>query len=222
MKASVVREFGGGFHTEEVAIAEPRGREVLVQVKASGLCHSDELAANTPLGYEVPMVLGHEVSGVVTAVGPDVVDLAVGDDVVACLVQYCGSCAKCLIGRVHLCEHPEFTVRAGRLADADGNELAQGMGLGGFAEFALIHENQLAKIPDAVPFPQAALLGCGVVTGAGAVGGAGWVGGCGAMGAMGFTIGKFGIQALSKLGMLMVSFYLTCFIFVIIVIGAVL
>ncbi|MDC7803626.1 Zn-dependent alcohol dehydrogenase [Sphingomonas sp. BLCC-B65] len=169
MKASVVREFGGGFHTEEVAIAEPRGREVLVQVKASGLCHSDELAANTPLGYEVPMVLGHEVSGVVTAVGPDVVDLAVGDHVVACLVQYCGSCAKCLIGRVHLCEHPEFTVRAGRLADADGKELAQGMGLGGFAEFALIHENQLAKIPDAVPFPQAALLGCGVVTGAGAV-----------------------------------------------------
>jgi S-(hydroxymethyl)glutathione dehydrogenase/alcohol dehydrogenase len=84
-------------------------------------------------------------------------------------VQYCGACTKCLTGRVGLCENPEATVRDGRLKDAEGHELAQGMGLGGFAEYAIIHENQLAKVPDAVPFPQASLLGCGVVTGAGAV-----------------------------------------------------
>jgi S-(hydroxymethyl)glutathione dehydrogenase / alcohol dehydrogenase len=169
MKAAVVREFGGGFQTEDVTIADPVGREVLVEVKASGLCHSDELAASTNLGYDVPMVLGHEVAGVVTAVGDQARDVAIGDHVVGCLVQYCGACRKCLTGRVGLCEHPEATVRDGRLTDTDGHELAQGMGLGGFAEYAIIHENQVAKVPDAIPFPQAALLGCGVVTGAGAV-----------------------------------------------------
>jgi len=169
MKAAVVREFGGGFHTEEVRIADPVGREVLVEVKASGLCHSDELAASTNLGYEVPMVLGHEVAGIVTAIGDQVRDVAVGDHVVGCLVQYCGACTQCLTGNVNLCQHPEATVRQGRLEDADGVELAQGMGLGGFAGHAVIHENQVAKVPDAIPFPQAALLGCGVVTGAGAV-----------------------------------------------------
>lgn len=169
MKAAVVREFGGGFHTEEVSLSEPVGREVLVEVKASGLCHSDELAASTNLGFDVPVVFGHEVAGVVTAVGDQVRDVAIGDHVVGCLVQFCGACTKCLTGRVGLCENPDATVRAGRILDADGKELEQGMALGGFAEFALIHENQLAKVPDAVPFPQAALLGCGVVTGAGAV-----------------------------------------------------
>ncbi|MEH3088282.1 MAG: Zn-dependent alcohol dehydrogenase [Microbacterium arborescens] len=169
MKASVVREFGGGFHTEDIRIASPVGREVLVEVKASGLCHSDELAAGTNLGYDVPMVLGHEVAGVVTEVGDQVRDVAVGDHVVGCLVQYCGACTPCLTGQVGLCLHPEATVRDGRLTDAEGHELAQGMALGGFAEYALVHENQLAKVPDEMPFPQAALLGCGVVTGAGAV-----------------------------------------------------
>ena len=169
MKASVVREFGGGFHTEEVTVSDPVGREVLVHVKASGLCHSDELAQSTNLGFGVPAVFGHEVSGIVTAIGDQVSDVAVGDHVVGCLVQYCGACLPCLTGTVNLCLHPEVTVRDGRITDSDGNPLIQGMGLGGFAEFALIHENQLAKVPDTIPFPQAALLGCGVVTGAHAV-----------------------------------------------------
>ncbi|MDF2990358.1 MAG: alcohol dehydrogenase [Microbacterium sp.] len=169
MKASVVREFGGGFHTEEVTVSDPVGREVLVEVKASGLCHSDELAQSTNLGTDVPALFGHEVAGVVVAVGDQVTDVALGDHVVGCLVQYCGACLQCLTGNVNLCLHPETTLRDGRLTDADGHTLTQGMGLGGFAEYALIHENQLAKVPDEMPFPQAALLGCGVVTGAGAV-----------------------------------------------------
>ncbi|MCW2164396.1 S-(hydroxymethyl)glutathione dehydrogenase / alcohol dehydrogenase [Microbacterium hydrothermale] len=169
MKASVVREFGGGFHTENVTIADPVGREVLVHVKASGLCHSDELAQSTNLGMDVPAVFGHEVAGIVVAVGDQVTDVALGDHVVGCLVQYCGACLPCLTGDVNLCLHPETTVREDRLTDADGHVVVQGMGLGGFAEYALIHENQLATVPAEMPFPQAALLGCGVVTGAGAV-----------------------------------------------------
>ncbi|MDJ1371967.1 zinc-binding dehydrogenase [Gulosibacter molinativorax] len=173
MKAAVVREFGQGFHVEDVTLADPIGSEVLLDIKASGLCHSDELAAETNLGYDVPAVFGHEIAGVVTAVGPDVVGFEIGDHVVGCLVQYCGACVKCLSGKVGLCENPNATLRTDtetpRILDAEGKALNQGMGLGGFAERALVHENQLARVPKEIPFPQAALLGCGVVTGAGAV-----------------------------------------------------
>ncbi|MBL3700919.1 zinc-binding dehydrogenase [Leucobacter luti] len=172
MKASLVREFGKGFEIADVDIAAPVGREVLVEVKASGLCHSDELAANHDLGYTPPMLLGHEVAGVVTQLGPDVTQFAVGDHVVGCLVQYCGACDKCLQGKVSLCLNPGATVRAEgeapRLTE-NGAPVAQGMGLGGFAQQVLVHENQLAAVPEEMPWPQAALLGCGVVTGAGAV-----------------------------------------------------
>jgi S-(hydroxymethyl)glutathione dehydrogenase/alcohol dehydrogenase len=117
-------------------------------------------------------VLGHEVSGIVTAVGPDVAQIRVGDHVVGSLAQSCGACERCLSGRSFQCRHPESTLR--RPTDAprlsrDGLGLFQGFGLGGFAERALIHENQLAVVPKALPFAQAALLGCGVVTGAGSV-----------------------------------------------------
>lgn len=171
MKAMVVNEFGGGFHLAEVQIADPIGREVLADVKASGLCHSDLSAMRFDLGIPAPSVLGHEMAGVVTAVGPEVSEFAVGDHVVGCLVQYCGKCEKCLVGEVGLCRNPEATLRGPdeepRLS-RDGESLTQGMGIGGFAEQALVHENQLVKLPNDMPWPQAALLGCGVATGAGA------------------------------------------------------
>jgi len=172
MKAALVREIGAGFVTEEVQLADPIGREVLVDVKASGLCHTDLTASRFNIGYEPPMVLGHEVAGVVAAVGPAVTEFAVGDHVVGCLIQSCGACIACLAGRSYQCLHPERTLRGADAAPritADGAFVAQAFGLGGFAQRALIHENQLVKVDDRVPFPQAALLGCGVVTGAGAV-----------------------------------------------------
>ncbi|MBN9613382.1 MAG: zinc-binding dehydrogenase, partial [Actinobacteria bacterium] len=172
MKASIVRELGKGFELAEVEIAAPIGREVLVEVKASGLCHSDELVANYDMGYAAPMVLGHEAAGVVTQVGPNVTEFAIGDHVVACLVQYCGVCKNCIVGKTTRCLNPAATVRAEgeapRLSE-NGVPVAQGMAIGGFAQQVLLHENQLAKVPDEIPWPQAALLGCGVVTGAGAV-----------------------------------------------------
>lgn len=172
MKATLVPEFGAGFVTEEVQIAAPIGREVLIDVKASGLYHTDLTASHNDIGYAPPMVLGHEVAGIVSAVGPEVTELSVGDHVVGCLVQSCGHCLACLAGRTFQCEHPEETLRheseAPRIAVA-GEAITQAFGLGGFAQQALIHENQLVKVSDRIPFPQAALLGCGVVTGAGAV-----------------------------------------------------
>jgi S-(hydroxymethyl)glutathione dehydrogenase / alcohol dehydrogenase len=155
---------------EDVDIAEPVGREALVDVKAAGLCHTDLTIAKHGLGYPMPSVLGHEVAGVVAAVGPDVTQVSVGDHVIGCLLQSCGMCNKCRMGKPYQCIDPHRTERrgGGRLMRG-GQPVSQIFGLGGFAQQALIHENQLVSIPKSVPFPQAALIGCGVLTGAGAV-----------------------------------------------------
>ncbi len=171
MKALVVNALGRGFDVEDVEIAPPKGREVLVDVQASGLCHTDLLFATHDIA-PTPSVLGHEVAGIAAEVGPDVTQVHVGDQVVGSLAQACGGCPRCLSGRPFQCQHPEATLRrpddAPRLSRG-GIGVFQGFGLGGFAEQALIHENQLAVVPEEMPFPQAALLGCGVVTGAGSV-----------------------------------------------------
>jgi len=171
MKALVVNALGGRFEPDDVEIAAPIGREVLVDVQASGLCHTDVLFATYNI-IPMPAVLGHEVAGIVAEVGPDVQKFKIGDHVVGSLVQSCGACARCLSGRSFQCQHPESTLR--RPTDPPrisrhGVGVFQGLGLGGFAERALIHENQLAILPKEMPFAQASLLGCGVVTGAGAV-----------------------------------------------------
>jgi len=171
VKALVLNALGHGFNLEDVDIAAPIGREVLIEVRASGLCHTDLLFATHDF-VPRPSVLGHEVAGIVAAVGPDVAQIRLGDHVVGSLAQSCGACVRCLSGRSFQCRHPESTLRrpteAPRLS-RNGVRLFQGFGLGGFAERALIHENQLAVVPKALPFAQAALLGCGVVTGAGSV-----------------------------------------------------
>src|SRR5580692_454731 len=171
MKALVLNAVGREFDFEDVDIAAPIGREVLVDVQASGLCHTDLLFATHDF-VPTPAVLGHEVAGIVLAVGPDVTQFRVGDHVVGSLAQTCGVCARCQSGRSFQCKHPEATLRQPsdlpRLS-RKGTGLFQGFGLGGFAERALIHENQLAAVPKELPFAQAALLGCGVATGAGSV-----------------------------------------------------
>jgi len=171
MKALVVNALGRGFDLEDVDIAAPMGREVLIDVQASGLCHTDLLFATHDI-VPTPAVLGHEVSGIVAEVGPDVTQFRIGEHVVGSLTQSCGTCARCVSGRSFQCQSPDATLRrpseAPRLSRR-GVGLFQGLGLGGFAERALVHENQLAALPRDMPFAQAALLGCGVVTGAGAV-----------------------------------------------------
>jgi S-(hydroxymethyl)glutathione dehydrogenase / alcohol dehydrogenase len=170
MRAAVVNGIGEGFVIEDIDIAEPVGCEVLVDVKAAGLCHTDLTIAKHGLGFEMPCVLGHEVAGLVVAVGPNVTQVSVGDHVIGCLLQACGMCTKCRTGKPYQCLDPHRTERpgGGRLTRG-GQRVSQIFGLGGFAEQALIHQNQLVSIPKSVPFPQAALIGCGVLTGAGTV-----------------------------------------------------
>src|SRR5699024_9631170 len=135
-KAAVVNEIGGGFHVEDIEVGEPRGSEVLVEVKAAGLCHTDLTYATTDIGLPPPVVLGHESAGIVAAVGPDVADLEVGDHVTGCLIQSCGQCRNCLSGFSYRCLHPERMLRAEGDAprlSRGGRPVTQGFGLGGFA-----------------------------------------------------------------------------------------
>jgi len=156
MKAAIVKQFDGVFRVEDVEIGEPINQEVLVRIMASGLCHSDLHLAHTDFGIPLPAVYGHELAGVVEAIGSDVTDFAVGDHVVASLIQFCGSCFPCHDGRTYQCDHPQHTVRdpasPSRL-EQNGKPLGQAFGTGGFAEMTLIHQNQLVAIPKEMPFP---------------------------------------------------------------------
>lgn len=173
VRASVVSELGGGFHVEDLVIDDPLAREVLVEVRAAGLCHSDLSFAENDFGTPLPAVLGHELAGVVRAVGARVTTVAVGDHVVGSLVRACGRCGVCAGGAPYRCPNRAELVRGPgeppRLRRQDGSPVASGLGTAAFAELALVHENQLVPVPREIPFPQAAVLGCGVVTGAGAV-----------------------------------------------------
>ncbi|NMV38076.1 Zn-dependent alcohol dehydrogenase [Ralstonia insidiosa] len=171
MKAAVLNKPNGIFSIENIEIDSPKGREVLVEIKASGLCHTDLHMAENDFGFPLPAVLGHELAGIVKEIGPEVREFAVGDHVVGSLVQYCGHCEACLDGRTYQCAHPDETMRGAGEAQRltrDGEPVLSMFGTAAFAEFTLVHENQLAKVPKELPFPQASVLGCGCVTGAGA------------------------------------------------------
>ena len=172
MRAAVIRKTGQAFTVSDVSVAEPIGHEVLVDVRASGLCHSDISVAQTGMGGDWPMVLGHEIAGVVVAVGPSASRIKVGDHVVAAALRPCGQCRACLKGAVWACSQPDALDRGPdekpRLEDEHG-AIGQMTGLGGFAEKVLVHENQLVSIDPAMPFEQASIIGCAVATGGGVV-----------------------------------------------------
>ncbi|AMJ55322.1 MULTISPECIES: alcohol dehydrogenase catalytic domain-containing protein [Stenotrophomonas] len=146
MKASVVSAIGGGFAVQELELAQPLDREVLIDVKASGLCHSDLTLATAGIGQPPPVVLGHEVAGVVVAKGAHVTGINLGDHVVASLIQFCGRCTQCLSGHTYSCLHPEATLRGqdepARLHARDGSVVNQGYGLGGLPPTAQVAHQQ--------------------------------------------------------------------------------
>jgi S-(hydroxymethyl)glutathione dehydrogenase / alcohol dehydrogenase len=172
MKAAVLNAYNGIFDIEELDIDAPIGHEVLVEVKAAGLCHSDLHLAENDFGTRLPAVFGHELAGIVKAIGPSVREFQVGDHVVGSVVGFCGHCEACLSGHPYRCLHPEDTKRGpgeGERLTRKGAPVTPFFGVSAFAEYTLVHERQLAKVPAAVPFKLAAVLGCGCVTGAGAV-----------------------------------------------------
>jgi hypothetical protein len=122
-------------------------------------------------GFSLPALLGHELAGIVSEVGTDVRDFAVGDHVVGSNLGFCGHCNECLRARTYLCERTaETRRREGERprVTRNGQALTDVFGTSAFAEYALLHQSHLVNVPHEVPFPQAAVLACGCITGAGA------------------------------------------------------
>lgn len=168
MKAAILYETRRPFQIEEVEIDDPGPGKVLVKLMASGVCHSDwhvvkgEWESYQPL----PAVLGHEGAGVVEAIGPGVRNVQVGDHVILSWRTNCGMCEQCMKGFPVLCTRPPDSAKPH--IHKGGQSFPVMAGLGTFGHYSLVSEGAAIPIGRDVPFPQAALIGCGVMTGVGA------------------------------------------------------
>jgi alcohol dehydrogenase len=160
---------------EQFELDDPGPGEVLVQVRAAGLCHSDLSVIDGNRPRPLPMVLGHEMAGVVEQVGAGVDDLQRGDHVVASFVPSCGECGPCAAGRPALCEPGLAANTAGTLLSGarrlaqHGGLVNHHLGVSGFAEYATVSRRSLVRVDPRLKFAEAALFGCAVITGVGAV-----------------------------------------------------
>ncbi|MBV9657383.1 MAG: zinc-dependent alcohol dehydrogenase family protein [Verrucomicrobia bacterium] len=186
MKAAVLERAGAPrpyaqsrpLNIAQVDLAPPGPGEVLVQIKAAGLCHSDLSVMNGERPRATPLVLGHEAAGHVVECAPDVTDLRPGDHVVMVFVPSCGHCLSCMEGRPALCEPGAAANVAGTLLCGErrlkrhglsGEVLNHHIGVSAFAEYAVCSRRSLVKIDDSLSSAEAALFGCAVLTGVGAV-----------------------------------------------------
>lgn len=171
MRAAVLREVPGKFSIEDVDLDEPQAKEVRIRTMAAGVCQTELHIMEGRNPASLPLVLGHESAGIVTAIGEDVTYVKPGDHVVTCVSKFCGECRQCLTGHPSLCHF----VSTGRPANARpalsqaGKPINQFVGLASFAEEMLVHERNTVKIDRDIPFDRAALVGCAVLTGCGAV-----------------------------------------------------
>jgi Zn-dependent alcohol dehydrogenase len=147
----------------------PDPDEVKVKVAATAICHSDLHDIHGDFGGGLPFVGGHETAGYVEEVGAEVTTVAPGDPVIVSLLEACGKCYYCITGRRYFCETKVTYDVQGTLTDQEGRGIIQKARVGGFAEYVLVHESQLVKIPGDFAMDVASLLACGVTTGFGAV-----------------------------------------------------
>ena len=160
---------------QKVNLDAPGFNEVLVKIKAAGLCHSDLSVIDGNRPRPLPMVLGHEAAGIVTDLGEGVQKLAVGDHVVFAFLPSCGNCNYCHSGKAALCEPGAEANGKGTLIGghqrihSEGEYYHHHLGVSGFAEFAVVSSHSLIKIDKGIPFEIASLFGCAVMTGVGAV-----------------------------------------------------
>ena len=160
---------------ETLELDSPKMGEVLIQVKAAGLCHSDLSVINGSRPRPLPMALGHEAAGIVVEVGEGVNDLEPGDHVVCAFVPSCGHCLPCQEGRPALCEPGAVAngvgtlLNDGRRLHLNGEEVYHHVGVSAFSNHAVVSRTSLIKVVKDIPFDELALFGCAVITGVGAV-----------------------------------------------------
>jgi len=168
MRAAVFTETGGPLSIENIDPAPPGPRDVVVQLGASGVCHSDLSLKNGYVGIMPGTVLGHEGAGTVVEVGKDVTGLKKGDRIIASFIPACGICYFCLHDQSHLCDTEFEIMMKMRGKRSDGSEYSAMTGLGTFAEAMTCDQSSIVKIDTSVTDDQLALIGCGVTTGVGA------------------------------------------------------
>lgn len=170
VRAAVVTAEGAEVEILDVDVPQEGAGEVRVRIAAAGVCHSDLSFTNGTVKPEFPVVLGHEASGTVIAVGSGVTVVAPGDRVVLNWAPACRACWFCTSGEPWLCKQVERAgVSAVRGSMADGTPLNIALGVGAFAEEVVVPERAVVPLPEGVPLDLAALLGCAVLTGVGAV-----------------------------------------------------
>ncbi|MEY4599520.1 MAG: hypothetical protein RLZZ445_2317, partial [Pseudomonadota bacterium] len=176
VKAAVAHKAGAPLTIETVDLDGPREGEVLVEIKATGICHTDEFtrSGDDPEGL-FPAILGHEGAGVVVDIGPGVTSLKKGDHVIPLYTPECRQCEYCLSGKTNLCQAIRTTQGQGVMPDGSsrfsvgGERVFHYMGTSTFANYTVVPEIALAKIREDAPFDKVCYIGCGVTTGIGAV-----------------------------------------------------
>jgi S-(hydroxymethyl)glutathione dehydrogenase/alcohol dehydrogenase len=176
VSAAVAVEAGKPLEVTTVDLEGPRDGEVLVELKATGICHTDEftLSGADPEGI-FPAILGHEGAGIVVETGPGVSSVTAGDHVIPLYTPECGECEYCLNPKTNLCQKIRATQGAGLMPDGtsrfslEGKPLFHYMGTSTFANYTVLPEIALAKIREDAPFDKVCYIGCGVTTGLGAV-----------------------------------------------------
>lgn len=176
IKGAVLREANKPLTIEELELAPPKEKEVLVRVAYTGFCHSDLHLMLGEIPIAMPFVIGHEASGTVEDVGPGVTSLKKGDHVVCTWMIPCGSCQQCFEGRGYICSGNFGPFLEGvlldgtsRLTDKDGKTVLHGNFVSGFSNYTVVPEDGAIKIRDDMPLDQASFMGCCVPTGWGAV-----------------------------------------------------
>ncbi|MGA0033192.1 MAG: S-(hydroxymethyl)glutathione dehydrogenase/class III alcohol dehydrogenase [Burkholderiales bacterium] len=176
VKAAVAHKAGAPLTIETVDLEGPKAGEVLVEIKAPGICHTDEFTRSgaDPEGL-FPAILGHEGAGVVVDIGPGVTSLKKGDHVIPLYTPECRQCEYCLSGKTNLCQAIRVTQGQGVMPDGSsrfsvgGKKVFHYMGTSTFANYTVVPEIALAKIREDAPFDKVCYIGCGVTTGIGAV-----------------------------------------------------
>jgi S-(hydroxymethyl)glutathione dehydrogenase/alcohol dehydrogenase len=168
MRAAIFLEQDSDLVVEDVTAADPGPRDVVVQITASGVCHSDLSVINGTLPMPPPAILGHEGTGIVESVGSEVSRVKKGDRVIGSFIPACGVCWFCRNHQSNLCEQTYAVMGSPRATRSDGTPLMAMTGLGTFADVMTCNEISLVKVETDLPDEQLALIGCGVTTGVGA------------------------------------------------------